>query len=80
MADKSALEKTREFAMTIEQLVVQDDISYLDAIICVMEKENLDEETVAKLVKKNSVIKVKLELESEELNLIRSDTGNTLPI
>lgn len=77
---KNPYTKTREFAMTVEQIVVDENMSYMDALLYVMEKENLDEDTVAKLVKKNSVIKIKLELESEELNLLKSETGNTLPI
>lgn len=77
---KNAIEKTREFAMTIENIVVEEDISYMDALLYVMEKEKLDEETVAKLVKKNSVIKIKLELEMEELNLLKTEKRNVLPI
>lgn len=77
---KSPIEKTREFAMTIENVVVEEDMSYMDALLYVMEKEKLDEDTVAKLVKKNSVIKIKLELESEDLNLLKTEKRNVLPI
>jgi hypothetical protein len=77
---KNPIEKTREFAMTIENVVVEEDMSYMDALLYVMEKEKLDEDTVAKLVKKNSVIKIKLELESEDLNLLKTEKRNVLPI
>ena len=77
---KNPIEKTREFAMTIENVVVDEDMSYMDALLYVMEKEKLDEDTVAKLVKKNSVIKIKLELESEDLNLLKTEKRNVLPI
>lgn len=77
---KNPIEKTREFAMTIENVVVEEDMSYMDALLYVMEKEKLDEDTVAKLVKKNMVIKIKLELESEDLNLLKTEKRNVLPI
>ena len=77
---KNPIEKTREFAMTIENVVVDEDMSYMDALLYVMEKEKLDEDTVAKLVKKYSVIKIKLELESEDLNLLKTEKRNVLPI
>lgn len=65
--------------MTVEELVLHDDMTYMDALIHIMEKENLDEEAISKLVKKNAVLKMKLELESQSLNLIEKETV-TLPL
>ncbi len=71
--------KQKEFSMTVEELVMHDDMTYMDALIHIMEKENLDEEAISKLVKKNAVLKMKLELESQNLNLIEKETV-TLPL
>lgn len=45
-------------------------IEYIDAIIHYCEKNNLEIETVAKIIKKNPVLKSKLQDEAEELNII----------
>lgn len=52
----------------------------MDALVHVMEKEKMDEDTISKLVKKNPVLKMKLELESQSLNLIEKEHENTLPL
>lgn len=71
---------TSEFGLAVENLVAEGDMTYMDALMHIMEKENLDEEALSKLVKKNSVIKMKLELESQGLNLLKHEKENTLPI
>ncbi len=73
-------EKTREFGITVENLVANGDMTYMDALIHIMDKENLDEETMSKLVKKNPVVKMKLELESQSLNLVEKEDQNVLPL
>lgn len=77
---KSFSEKRREFGIIIEELVLGGDMTYMDALIHIMEKEGMDEETISKLVKKNPVLKMKLELESQNLNLIEKENVNTLPL
>ena len=77
---KSFSERRREFGIIIEELVMDGDMTYMDALIHVMEKEKMDEETISKLVKKNPVLKMKLELESQNLNLIEKEHENTLPL
>lgn len=77
---KSFSERRREFGIIIEELVMDGDMTYMDALVHVMEKEKMDEETISKLVKKNPVLKMKLELESQSLNLIEKEHENTLPL
>lgn len=77
---KSFSERRREFGIIIEELVMDGDMTYMDALVHVMEKEKMDEETISKLVKKNPVLKMKLELESQNLNLIEKEHENTLPL
>lgn len=71
---------TSEFGLAVEKIVAEGDMTYMDALVHMMEKDNLDEEALAKLVKKSSVIKLKLELESQELNLLKHEKENKLPI
>ena len=73
-------EKTREFGITVESLVANGDMTYMDALIHIMEQENLDEDTMSKLVKKNPVVKMKLELESQSLHLVEKEDQNVLPL
>lgn len=77
---KSFSERRREFGIIIEELVMEGDMTYMDALVHVMEKEKMDEDTISKLVKKNPVLKMKLELESQSLNLIEKEHENTLPL
>ena len=76
----TARKTNTSFGLVIEELVASGDMTYMDALMHLMEKENLDEEYISKLVKRNPVIKMKLELESQELNLLKHEKENTLPI
>ena len=77
---KTSFEKNREFGITVENLVANGDLSYMEALVHIMDKENIDEESMSKLVKKNPVVKMKLELESQRLNLVEREEQNTLPL
>ena len=77
---KTSFEKNREFGITVENLVANGDLSYMEALVHIMDKENIDEESMSKLVKKNPVVKMKLELESQRLNLVEKEEQNTLPL
>lgn len=77
---KTSFEKNREFGITVENLVADGDLSYMEALVHIMDKENIDEESMSKLVKKNPVVKMKLELESQRLNLVEKEEQNTLPL
>ncbi|HAW78861.1 MAG TPA: hypothetical protein DCX27_03535 [Balneola sp.] len=80
MGYKSLTEKRREFGISVEELVSSGDMTYMDALVHIMEKENIDEDTMSKLVKKNPVVKMKLELESQKLNLVHKEEQNVLPL
>ena len=77
---KTSFEKNREFGITVENLVANGDLSYMEALVHIMDKENIDEESMSKLVKKNPAVKMKLELESQRLNLVEKEEQNTLPL
>lgn len=75
---KNTVETYRNFGLTIENMVVNSDITYMEAIMEVMKRENIEEEVIYKMIKKNPVLKIKLELESQEFNLIQKDANTGL--
>jgi len=62
--------KAKEFYEIIENLVWQHDIDYMDAIIMHCEKNNIEIESIAPLVKANLNIKSKIQIEAEKLNYL----------
>lgn len=62
--------KAKDFFEKIELLVWQHDIDYIDAIVMYCEKNNIEVESIANLVKNNDVIKSKVQIEAENLNFL----------
>ena len=65
----------QKFSMLIEETVLKNKISYMDAIIDVCEKNMIDLEEVRRFV--SPAIKDKLEVEARNLNYL--PRKNTLP-
>ena len=57
-----------KFSKMIEEAVVQKKLSYMDAILEICEKNNIEPEDVRKFV--SPIIKDKLEAEAMSLNLL----------
>ena len=57
------------FAQEVEKLVVQESVSYIDAIIAFCEINKIDLESVPKLLSKP--LKEKLKFEAMELNFLK---------
>jgi len=57
-----------KFGKMIEEAVVQKKLSYMDAILDICEKNNIEPEDVRKFV--SPIIKDKLEAEAMSLNLL----------
>ena len=68
---------SQKFALIIEGVVKDKNISYMDAIVWWFEKNGMEIEVAAKLC--NKVIKEKLKYEAEESNLLKEKTAR-LPI
>jgi hypothetical protein len=67
------------FAQEIETLVhVNDDMNYIDAIIFFCEKNNIDVESVPKLISKP--LKEKIKYEAMELNFLKRSSRAKLPL
>lgn len=60
------------FALRVEELVAQDNLSYLEAITHFGEENNIDTEALATLVNRTEPIKFKLEEQCLSSNVLRS--------
>ena len=87
MMPKNELEKVLEtkffcparFAQEIEALVqVNRDMNYIDAIVYFCDNNNIDVESVPKLISKP--LKEKIKYEASELNFLKRSSRAKLPI
>ena len=68
-----------KFAENIESLVLENkDMNYIDAIVFFCEQNNIDVESVPKLITKP--LKEKLKGEAMELNLLKRTSHAKLPL
>ena len=73
MVDDVIFEKaltTEKFIKDIESLVTRGNIDYLDAVVHYCEKNNIEIEAAASIIRSNIRIKAKLQDEAEELNFM----------
>ena len=84
---KDELEKVMEskffcparFAEAIESLVLNNaDMNYIDAIVHFCDQNNLDVESVPKLISKP--LKEKIKCDAQELNFMKKTTRAKLPL
>lgn len=66
------------FTLTIENLVRDKSVSYMDAIILHCENTGLEVEVAAKLI--SNVLKLKIKMEAEELNFLPKSNTVKLPL
>ena len=72
------LMNSKKFALTIESIVKEKRISYMDAILKFCEDNEIDPSSVGSLINKS--LKEKIQLEAEKLNLVEKSSTATLPI
>lgn len=70
--------KDSNFVVEIEKLCKDKNIEYIDAIVFWCEKNNLEVETAAYWIKKDPVMKCKIQAEAETLNILKR--GSRLPL
>jgi hypothetical protein len=70
--------KNSNFVEEIEKLCKTKNIEYIDAIVFWCQKNNLEVETAAYWIKKDPVMKSKIQLEAENLNILKR--GARLPV
>lgn len=71
-------EEVTSFSLTIEEIVWEKDISYMEAIILHCEKTGFEIELAAKLI--SGVLKSKIKIEAEELNFLPKSNTAKLPL
>lgn len=70
--------KNSGFVEEIEKLCKEKNIEYIDAIVFWCQKNNLEIETAAYWIKRDPVMKSKVQVEAENLNILKR--GARLPI
>lgn len=69
---------TKAFAEQLEIIVREKRIDYIDAVVYYCEKNSIDIETAADLIKSNAKLKAKVRVSAEESNYLPKTA--TLPI
>lgn len=67
-----------KFAMEIESLVVTENVNYIDAIVMYCENNNIEVESVVKLISKP--LKEKLKYDAINLNFMKRTSKARLPL
>ena len=67
-----------KFTTDIENMCRTKDIEYIDAVVHWCDKNKIDIEYIAGIIKKDPVIKSKIQAEAENLNVLKR--GAKLPI
>ena len=86
MPDKDSINKALndkfiskdKFAEEIEALVIRESLSYIDAVVEYCQNNDIELETVNKLVSRP--LKEKLKCEAMELNFMKKTTHGKLPV
>ena len=61
---------TVDFVAEVEQLVANNGLSYMDAMLEWCRRKNIEIETISTIVNSNSFLKAKLQLEAEKLHFL----------
>jgi uncharacterized protein YeaC (DUF1315 family) len=66
------------FSVEIEKLVNSKKMDYIDAVVLWCQKNNLEVEYAAGLIRKDPVLRSKVQVEAENLNVLKK--GARLPV
>ena len=72
------LMNSKKFAMTIEAMVKDRKMPYMDAVLKFCEENDIDTASVGPLINKS--LKEKIKIEAESLNLVVKSSTAILPI
>lgn len=67
----SNIRTSADFVKEIDKLVISKNITFFDAVILFCETNNIEVETAASLVKQSTVLKAKIQVEAENLNMVK---------
>ena len=75
----SNIKSSSDFVREIDSIVQEKNIEYFEAVMYYCEKNNIEVETAAALIKQNQILKLQIQYEAENLNMVRK-SGVRLPI
>lgn len=61
---------TEEFLKEIEDIFWEIDCTYIEAVIEWCTRNNTEVDSIGELIKRNAVLKAKIQLEAEDLNFL----------
>ena len=67
-----------KFAQEIEKLVKNENLNYIDAIVLFCEENNIEIDSITKLISKP--LKEKLKCDAQQLNFMKKTTRAKLPL
>lgn len=70
--------KDISFVYEIERLKKEKEINYIDAVLYWCEENNIEIELIADYIKKDNMLREKIQVDAENLNFIKR--GSRLPI
>ena len=73
------IKSSADFYKEIDKLVKEKNIEYFEAVLLYCEKNDIEVETIASVVKQNSALKSKIQIEAENLKMLKK-TSARLPI
>lgn len=65
------LNKVKNFNIEIEKIILESQTDYIDAVIMWCEKNNIEVEYAAELIKKDMVLFSKIKSNAEDLNILK---------
>lgn len=66
----SSITSVQYFMESIESLVIEKKLDYLDAVMYFCEKNNIEIETAADMIKSNAKLKTKIKFDAEALGYL----------
>ena len=69
---------SKEFSLTIEGIVKEKSITYMDAVVWYCDENGLDTSQVSSLISKS--LKEKIQVEASRLNMLKIPKCGVLPI
>ena len=70
MTENIAIINIQDFIASVEKLVDEKGIDYIDAVMYFCEKNGLEVETAADMIKSNTKLKAKLKVDAEMLGYL----------
>ncbi|CAB5221120.1 Phage late-transcription coactivator [uncultured Caudovirales phage] len=74
-----SVKSSMEFIKEIEKLVKEKNMEYFEAVLLYCERNQIEIETIAAVIKQNSTLKAKIQIEAENINMMKR-TSARLPI